>query len=252
MSSQNDLPLGAEAASLPSMTSMFDGVNNPTTNAFRTATNEVRNKFANWKIQWLTYKEPWEQARIATGGNDDDDIDAELQNRVAEIDEDRAAILELTEKLVNGLLAESNKEANVRQITRNNYNAFNKFRRTMKRKMATKYGILDTEADQSDDSLRRTIHDEVPSTDTAGPTIPAITIAGINSDNPHTVHKKTHGRSTSPFFDKDRIERQKKCRLERQPRRHRHRRRRHHTHDQFRHEHRHIRHRLTSAATCHE
>ena len=127
MSSQNDLPLGAEAASLSSMTSMFDGVNNPTTNSFRKATNELRSKFEDWKVQWLTYKGPWEQARIATGGNDDDDIDAELQNRVAEIDEDRAAILELTEKLVNGLLAESNKEANVRQITRNNYNAFNKF-----------------------------------------------------------------------------------------------------------------------------
>merc|ERR1712015_437106 len=142
------------------MTSMFDGVNNPTTNAFRTATNEVRNKFANWKIQWLTYKEPWEQARIATGGNDDDDIDAALQNKVAEIDEDRDAIIEYTEKIVNGLLAECNKEANIRQITRTNYNTFNKFRRAMKRKMATKYGILDTGAGLSDSSLQKSIHDD--------------------------------------------------------------------------------------------
>ena len=206
MATENDLD---DAASISSMTSMFDGVNNDTTNAFRTATNEVRSKFENWKIQWSTYKGPWEQARIATGGNDDDDIDAELQNKVAEIDADRAAILEHTEKLVNGLLTESNKEANVRQITRNNYNAFNKFRRTMKRKMATKYGILDTEAGQTDDSLQRTIHDNAPSTDTAGPTVPAITIAGISSDNPHTVHKTPRGRATSPFFDKARIERQR-------------------------------------------
>ena len=120
-----------DVALICSVRSLFDGVDNETTNQYRAATNDVRKKYEMWKNRWSTCKGPWEQARLDTNG-DDDEIDAEHSCNVAAVDADREAILETTKKILNGLLIDSNREANVHQVSKASYNAFNKFSRAIK------------------------------------------------------------------------------------------------------------------------
>ena len=188
-----------DVGSICSVRSIFDGVVNEKTTEYRAATTAVRQSYENWKVRWSTCRIPWAQALKDSNG-DEDEIPQNLQISVSDVDCDREAIIKETERLCHGLLTESNREANQRQITKANYKAFNRFRRTMKSRMSTKYVILNTQAGIEDTSIQKSIHDEVVST------VPALTISGITDDSLQTGQKTPRGRSASPFYDKPRME----------------------------------------------